>query len=574
MNRSSGILMPIFSLPSPYGIGTLGKAAYDFADFLAEAGQHYWQMLPLGPTSYGDSPYQSFSTFAGNPYFIDPDLLVEDGLLTKQEVKAYRWGSDPRHVDYGAVYNSRLKLLSKAKKRGWERDREEVTAFVAENARWLPDYALFMACKRHFGMRSWTEWEDEDIRLRRSQLVLEQYRTLLREDVELFTYIQYLFFRQWEALRTYLHGKDIHIIGDLPIYVAMDSADVWAEPENFQLDDRCVPTEVSGVPPDYFSADGQLWGNPLYRWDRMQADGFGWWIRRIDGAGKLYDVIRIDHFRGFESYWAVPYGETTAKNGRWVKGPGMALVGVLTGWFPQLEFIAEDLGYPTPEVAQLLRDSGLPGMKVLEFAFDSRDTSSYLPHSYGENCICYTGTHDNSPLALWRQEADPADIAFAKEYLGLNDEEGFNRGIIRGGMKFCGQAVCGSDAGLSGAGGGTPHQRAGDSVRQLAVADAAGRADAGAGAAHPEADPHLRPIGLKSNGRDRADARSLFPWKEKDMIRVYKVRRREAVTVNKPNPQAVGLYRHMGVEVYRRTDCDEEGGPYPLLYMRWENHRS
>ena len=285
------------------------------------------------------------------------DLLVEDGLLTKQEVKAYRWGSDPRHVDYGAVYNSRLKLLSKAKKRGWERDREEVTAFVAENARWLPDYALFMACKRHFGMRSWTEWEDEDIRLRRSQLVLEQYRTLLREDVELFTYIQYLFFRQWEALRTYLHGKDIHIIGDLPIYVAMDSADVWAEPENFQLDDRCVPTEVSGVPPDYFSADGQLWGNPLYRWDRMQADGFGWWIRRIDGAGKLYDVIRIDHFRGFESYWAVPYGETTAKNGRWVKGPGMALVGVLTGWFPQLEFIAEDLGYPTPEVAQLLRDS-------------------------------------------------------------------------------------------------------------------------------------------------------------------------------------------------------------------------
>ena len=376
MNRSSGILMPIFSLPSPYGIGTLGKAAYDFADFLAEAGQHYWQMLPLGPTSYGDSPYQSFSTFAGNPYFIDPDLLVEDGLLTKREVKAYRWGDDPRHVDYGAVYASRLKLLAKAKKRGWERDREEVTAFVAENARWLPDYALFMACKRHFGMRSWTEWEDEDIRLRRSPEVLERYRTLLREEVELFTYIQYLFFRQWEALRTYLHGKDIHIIGDLPIYVAMDSADVWAEPENFQLDDRCVPTEVSGVPPDYFSADGQLWGNPLYRWDRMQADGFGWWIRRI----------------------------------------------------------AEDLGYPTPEVAQLLRDSGLPGMKVLEFAFDSRDTSSYLPHSYRENCICYTGTHDNSPLALWRQEADPADIAFAKEYLGLNDEEGFNRGIIRGGM--------------------------------------------------------------------------------------------------------------------------------------------
>lgn len=498
-----------FSLPSPYGIGTLGKAAYDFADFLAEAGQHYWQMLPLGPTSYGDSPYQSFSTFAGNPYFIDPDLLVEDGLLTKQEVKAYRWGSDPRHVDYGAVYNSRLKLLSEAKKRGWERDREEVTAFVAENARWLPDYALFMACKRHFGMRSWTEWEDEDIRLRRSQLVLEQYRTLLREDVELFTYIQYLFFRQWEALRTYLHGKDIHIIGDLPIYVAMDSADVWAEPENFQLDDRCVPTEVSGVPPDYFSADGQLWGNPLYRWDRMQADGFGWWIRRIDGAGKLYDVIRIDHFRGFESYWAVPYGEATAKNGRWVKGPGMALVGVLTGWFPQLEFIAEDLGYPTPEVAQLLRDSGLPGMKVLEFAFDSRDTSSYLPIATGRTASAIPVPMTTARWPCGGRRRIRRILPLPRSIWGLTTRRA-STGASSGRHEFCGQAVCGSDAGLSGAGGGTPHQRAGDSVRQLAVADAAGRADAGAGAAHPEADPHLRPIGLKSNGRDRADARSLF----------------------------------------------------------------
>ena len=251
---------------------------------------------------------------------------------------------------------------------------------------------------------------------------------------ELFTYLQFLFFRQWNRLRDYLHSLDIQVIGDLPIYVAMDSADVWAEPECFQLDDQCVPTEVSGVPPDYFSADGQLWGNPLYAWDRMQADGFGWWIRRVDGASKLYDVIRIDHFRGFDAYWAVPYGETTAKNGHWVKGPGMSLVGVLTSWFPQLRFIAEDLGYPTPGVQQLLQDSGLPGMKVLEFAFDSRDTSSYLPHSYTENCVCYTGTHDNSPLALWKDEAAPEDIDCAREYLGLNDREGFNWGIIRGGM--------------------------------------------------------------------------------------------------------------------------------------------
>ena len=242
------------------------------------------------------------------------------------------------------------------------------------------------------------------------------------------------FFRQWEALKAYIHSLGIRIIGDLPIYVAMDSADVWAEPEMFQLDEHNVPTEVSGVPPDCFSEDGQLWGNPLYNYEAMARDGFGWWIRRIGGAQKLYDVIRIDHFRGFESYWAIPYGETTAKNGRWVKGPGMSLVGVLTGWFRDLDFIAEDLGYPSPEVVQLLSDSGLPGMKVLEFAFDSRDPSDYLPHSCSFNSICYTGTHDNAPLALWRTEADKADIAFAKKYLGLNDEEGFNAGIIRGGM--------------------------------------------------------------------------------------------------------------------------------------------
>ena len=427
MKRSSGILMAVSSLPSPYGIGTLGKAAYDFADFLKDAGQSYWQMLPLGPTSYGDSPYQSFSAYAGNPYFIDPDMLVKDGLLKRSECTKCDWGNDPRHVDYGKIYESRFALLHKAYERSGISANPDYQNFV-------PDYALYMACKRHFGMKAWTEWEDEDIRLRKSEAVLEKYRALLADDVQFFTYLQFLFFRQWNRLRDYLHSLDIQVIGDLPIYVAMDSADVWAEPECFQLDDQCVPTEVSGVPPDYFSADGQLWGNPLYAWDRMQADGFGWWIRRVDGASKLYDVIRIDHFRGFDAYWAVPFGETTAKNGHWVKGPGMSLVGVLTSWFPQLRFIAEDLGYPTPGVQQLLQDSGLPGMKVLEFAFDSRDTSSYLPHSYTENCVCYTGTHDNSPLALWKDEAAPEDIDCAREYLGLNDREGFNWGIIRGGM--------------------------------------------------------------------------------------------------------------------------------------------
>ena len=434
MKRSSGILMPIFSLPSPYGIGTFGKAAYDFADFLKASGQTYWQLLPLGPTSHGDSPYQSFSTYAGNPYFIDLDILIDDGLLTKQEVTAVNWGDNPRYVDYGRIYESRFTLLSKAKARGWERDRDAVAAFVESNKHWLPDYALFMACKRHFGMKAWIQWEDEDIRLRKNEAVLHRYRTLLHEDVELFIYLQFLFFRQWEKLKDYIHSLGISIIGDLPIYVAMDSADVWAEPEFFQLDEECFPTEVSGVPPDYFCEDGQLWGNPLYRWDTIEADGFGWWLRRIDGVGKLFDVIRIDHFRGLESYWAVPYGDPTARNGRWVKGPGIKLVDTLQKWFPQLEFIAEDLGLLTPEVHQLLADSDLPGMKVLAFAFDAQSSSSYLPHAYEENCICYTGTHDNSPVMLWKDEISKEDWDFARTYLGLNRQEGFHWGMIRGGM--------------------------------------------------------------------------------------------------------------------------------------------
>ena len=432
MERSSGILLSISSLPSPYGIGSFGKAAYAFADFLKAAGQRYWQLLPLGPTSYGDSPYQSFSTFAGNPYFIDLDLLIKDKLLTKKEVESCRWGTNPRYVDYGKIYESRYPLLAKAKARGWQRDADAVAAFCKENEGWLPDYALFMALKRHFSMKAWLEWP-EDIRAHRAEAV-ERWRTELREDVELFTYIQFLFFKQWSALKQYINGLGIRIIGDLPIYVAMDSADVWAEPEMFKLDSRGVPTEVSGVPPDYFSADGQLWGNPIYDYDAMERNGFGWWIRRVGGAARMFDVIRIDHFRGFESYWAVPYGEKTARNGRWVKGPGMKLVGALTGWFHDLEFIAEDLGYATPEVAQLLKDSGLPGMKVLEFAFNPHEPSDYLPHLYTENCVCYTGTHDNAPLAEWREDGDPKELAHAKKYLGLNEEEGFNLGVIRGGM--------------------------------------------------------------------------------------------------------------------------------------------
>ena len=432
MDRHSGILMHISSLPSPYGIGTLGREAYAFADFLRAAGQKYWQLLPLGPTSYGDSPYQSFSTFAGNPYFIDLDLLAEDGLLSPSELEAEDWGGQRRYVDYGRIYAARFGLLRKAFQAGYPRDRAAVEAFCREN-KWLDNYALYMALKARFGMKSWLDWPDEDLRLRRAE-ALERAREELAEDIAFYAYLQHLFFRQWDALREYIHSLGIRIIGDLPIYVAMDSADVWAEPEFFQLGEGNVPTEVSGVPPDYFSADGQLWGNPLYDYDRMKADGYGWWIRRVEGAGRLFDIIRIDHFRGLESYWAVPYGADTAKNGRWRKGPGMDLVGTLTSWFPGLSFIAEDLGFLTPEVRRLLEDSGLPGMKVLEFAFDAREPSNYLPHTYNRHCVCYVGTHDNETVEQWRWQADRADVTFARKYLGLNDAEGFHWGMIRGGM--------------------------------------------------------------------------------------------------------------------------------------------
>ena len=432
IDRSSGILMPMSSLPSPYGIGTMGKSAFQFVDFLAAAGQKYWQLLPLGPTSYGDSPYQSFSTFAGNPYFIDLDLLVKDKLLKPAELKNRDWGSDPARVDYGRIYENRFAVLRLAFERGAERCAEEIAAFRQENAGWLENYALFMAIKRSEGMRAWTEWP-EALRLRRED-ALESARSELREDVDFFVFVQFLFFRQWDALRAYAKEKGIRFIGDVPIYVALDSADVWSEPHFFQLDEKNLPTAVAGVPPDPFTEDGQLWGNPLYDWDAMKRDGYGWWIRRIDGARKLYDVLRIDHFRGFESYWAVPYGDTTAKNGVWKPGPGMGLVGVLNAWFRDLDFIAEDLGYTTPEVRRLLEDSGLPGMKVLEFAFDPEGNSDFLPHNCLPNSSCYIGTHDNETVQGWLKSATKGELRFAERYLHITGDEGWNWGMIRAGM--------------------------------------------------------------------------------------------------------------------------------------------
>ena len=433
LNRGCGIIMPVFSLPSPHGIGTLGQAAYDFADFLAAAGQSYWQMLPLGPTCCGDSPYSASSSAAGNPYLIDLDELAERGLLSPGEI-GDDWGDDARQVDYTKLYDHRLELLALAKSRGWDAERDKIAEFRRENARWLEDYALYSALKEHFDMKPWNEWPDEGAR-RRDPAALDRYRDMLREQIELHIFVQYLFYSQWGALKKHINSLGIKIIGDLPIYVSLDSADVWSEPQFFALDSRLVPCEVAGVPPDYFSEKGQLWGNPLYDYDKMRADGFGWWIRRVSCMQRLYDVVRIDHFRGLESYWAVPNGAEDARSGHWVKGPGMSLVGVLTSWFCGMDFIAEDLGIMTPGVQALLRESGLPGMKVLEFAFDPSGTSSYLPHNYTDpNCVCYTGTHDNSPLALWLQEAAPEELDLARRYFGIDKNKDLPAAMLRGGM--------------------------------------------------------------------------------------------------------------------------------------------
>ena len=433
MQRSSGVLMPMSSLPSRWGIGTMGKSAYEFVDFLKAAGQSYWQLLPLGPTSYGDSPYSSFSSFAGNPYFIDLDLLVKDGLLKTRELKQADWGGDPAFVDYAKIYQSRFPVLRKAFLRGREELAEQVAQFRQENAGWIENYALYMAVKNHFGMVSWTEWPDEEIRLHREEAI-RSYGETLREDVDFWVFLQFLFFRQWKALRSYAHEQGIRFIGDVPIYVALDSADVWAEPKYFQLDDRGIPEEVSGVPPDAFTEDGQLWGNPLYDWDAMKADGYGWWIRRMEGAQKLFDVIRIDHFRGFESYWAIPFGDTNAKRGHWKPGPGMDLVGVLKNWFWDLSFIAEDLGYTTPEVEKLLADSGMPGMKILEFGFDVNSDAPYMPHNCARHSVCYIGTHDNEVVKGWIKALDKPTLRLARDYMGITEEEGWCWGMIRTGM--------------------------------------------------------------------------------------------------------------------------------------------
>ena len=430
--RSSGILLHITSLPSPYGIGSMGKEAYRFIDFLKKAGQSYWQMLPIGPCGYGDSPYQSFSAFAGNPYLIDLDTLIDEGLLTHDEVEAVRWGSSPGATDYGAMYEKRLAVLRKAYGRFRAGVPGGLEAYIEREKAWLPDYALFMAVKKHFGDGPWTDWP-EDIRLRRAGAV-EKYRAELADEIELQYFLQYKFDGQWRALLDRAHENGIKIIGDIPIYVPLDSADVWTEPESFQLKRTRRPRVVAGCPPDAFTRDGQYWGNPIYDWGKMERDGFSWWLRRIGMAQRRFDVVRIDHFRGLESYWSIPAENRTARKGHWEKGPGTAFVDTVRRAFPDMEFIAEDLGFLTPEVRRLVKYSGWPGMKVLEFAFDPREPSDYLPHTYDENCVCYTGTHDNETLSQWCAGQSGEVIDYARDYLGISDGDDLDDAVIRAGI--------------------------------------------------------------------------------------------------------------------------------------------
>jgi 4-alpha-glucanotransferase len=433
-SRSAGILLPVFSLPSPYGIGAFGHAAYSWIDFLEQSGQSYWQVLPLGPTSYGDSPYQSFSAFAGNPYFIDLDILCRDGLLEEHEYNTMRWGAIKRRIEYKTLFDNRDTLLRKAYYRFSNKNALDI--FRSNNADWLVDYALFMAIKSKIGAMVWNQWR-EDIR-HRDPCAMDRWRNELQEDIEYNIFVQYQFYKQWTALKAYANNKGIGIIGDIPIYVSMDSSDTWANSELFLLDENKQPIDVAGCPPDYFSKTGQLWGNPLYNWNVHRQQKYRWWIRRMRASLSLYDIVRIDHFRGFESYYAIPNGSKDAKPGVWRSGPGMDLVNILNREFGQGRVIAEDLGFLTDEVRELLENSGYPGMKILQFAFDSREESDYLPHNYQRHCVVYTGTHDNDTTKGWFSSASADDVKLAKEYLGIDDAEKGSLVFIRAALSSVG----------------------------------------------------------------------------------------------------------------------------------------
>ena len=431
MKRASGILLPIASLPSRYGIGTFSRCAYDFVDFLERAGQRYWQILPLGPTGYGDSPYQSFSTFAGNPYFIDLDQLAEEGLLSEEECEAIDAQEDGQYIDYQKLYETRFDILRKAYERSSLAEKPEYQDFLEENKEWLEDYCLFMAVKDWFGGKSFAEW-DEDIRLRRPE-AMERFRELLAEEIDFYRFQQFYFQKQWYRLKKYANSHGVEIIGDIPIYVAFDSADTWSEPALFQFDENGTPSAIAGCPPDGFSATGQVWGNPLYDWEYHEKTGYAWWIKRMRRCFRLYDIVRVVNFRGFDEYFSIPYGQDTAQGGHWAKGPGIALFHALQKELGETRIIAEDLGFLTDSVIRFVRDTGYPGMKVLEFAFDSREESNYLPYTYTQNCVAYTGTHDNQTVVGWFRSLPEEDYRMAVRYLDLKreDENEINWKMIR-----------------------------------------------------------------------------------------------------------------------------------------------
>ena len=446
MGRKSGILLPISSLPSDYGIGSFSKEAYEFVDFLEKAGQSYWQILPLGQTGYGDSPYQSFSTFAGNPYFIDLDDLIGEGYISREDVSCLYFGSISAYVDYAEMYKNRYIILRKAydnspfslsavNRQESPEGREKQEAFenfIRDNRDWLTDYALYRAVKRDLGNTSYIEWEDP-IRLRHPE-AMRTYAEKLADDIRFVEFQQYIFYTQWIKLKEYANGKGIEIIGDLPIYVAFDSADTWSHPELFEFDEKGFPTVVAGVPPDAFSATGQLWGNPIYKWDYHKKTGYAWWMDRLSYAFKLYDVVRIDHFRGFDEYYAIPYGAETALEGEWRPGPGAELFKVMEEKFGKKNIIAEDLGILTPGVYKLLEDTGYPGMKVLQFAFDGGSSNEYLPHCHVKNSFVYTGTHDNDTTLGWFGALDDWHKGYICRYLGVRDGNFRARDMVRAAM--------------------------------------------------------------------------------------------------------------------------------------------
>lgn len=415
--RKAGVLLPISSLPSKYGIGCISQAAYDFVDFLENAGQSYWQILPIGPTGYGDSPYQSPSVFAANPYFVSLEELIQEGLLTESECYSAYYDKNENYIDYKKIYLSRYEHLYKAYKR-WNGQSDNLyITFISKHAYWLNDYALFMALKWHLDGNSWTNWT-EDIRSKKS-FSTSLWQKKLAEQIDFIKFIQFKFFTQWHKLKSYANKKGISIIGDIPIYTSHDSSDVWANPKLFQLDESGTPTFVAGCPPDGFSSSGQLWGNPIYNWSEHKKSGYEWWQKRISHCLDMFDMLRIDHFRGFDEFYAIPYGNTDAKIGEWKKGPGIELFKSLGSITNSDKIIAEDLGFITDSVKNLLRETGFAGIKVLEFAFDSRDnsTNTYLPHNYQKNSVVYTGTHDNQTLSGWLDTISEDELKSVREYL-------------------------------------------------------------------------------------------------------------------------------------------------------------